>query len=94
LQNIIERIIILSKAEEIKLSDLPARIKQYYKSIEAVVNSPEQYNLGFPLKDIMALIEKEIIHNTLKNSCNLKEAAKLLDIDLSTLVRKKRRYKL
>jgi transcriptional regulator with PAS, ATPase and Fis domain len=51
-------------------------------------------NNNKPLKEQVDEFEKEIIEKTLIVSKNMKEASISLGIDISTLVRKKQKYKI
>ncbi|EHO43004.1 sigma-54-dependent transcriptional regulator [Caldithrix abyssi] len=79
LENVIERALILCEGEYITKSDLPPNMVR------------EEYLSAVPdrLKDAVAAFEKEHILNILRRTGNNKEeAAKLLDISLSSLYRK------
>ncbi|WP_456439942.1 sigma-54 interaction domain-containing protein, partial [Caldithrix abyssi] len=79
LENVIERALILCEGEYITKRDLPPNMVR------------EEYLSAVPdrLKDAVAAFEKEHILNILRRTGNNKEeAAKLLDISLSSLYRK------
>ncbi len=79
LENVIERALILCEGEYITKQDLPPNM------------IGEEFDEGMPdrLKDAVAAFEKRHIINVLKRTNNDKEeAAKILDISLSSLYRK------
>lgn len=80
LENTLERAVLLSKNTRIDVKDLPEEMYQSTLS-EVDMKTLEQ-------------IEKEHIRNVLQNATDLQKAAKILDIDASTLWRKRKRYNL
>ncbi len=89
LKNLMERLCIFSSGE-ITLEDLPEYITG---------KKPQKVALSFgirPLKEVRELAEKETIKQALEKygSKNLKEIAKLLEVDLSSLYRKIKQYNL
>lgn len=83
LENLIERIFIMTDETTIKVKDLPAYIVNK--------NSSQEANT---LKEKMELIEREIIEDMLKQTKSLREAARKLGVDPSTLTRKCQRYEI
>jgi transcriptional regulator with PAS, ATPase and Fis domain len=80
LDNVIEHTMILAEGEHIKLKDLPAAI------VASAQTSPA---FKFNLKDAVRSFEKQHILRVLEQAGqDRKEAAKLLDISLSSLYRK------
>jgi DNA-binding NtrC family response regulator len=78
LRNVIERSVVLSNADEIGLSELPAKIK-----------SQDGIKGAGTLKDKLEHCEGRIIKETLEyNDWNKEKTAKELDVDLATLYRK------
>lgn len=87
LKNIVERVFIMSHQDHITVQDLP-------KSIHAV-KGDKGLAVGeqiMPLKEAVALIEKELIKKAFEKHGNVRSAAKALGIDASTFVRKRRKY--
>ena len=79
LENVIERALILCEGDHITIKDLPANLARQ----QAAGPMPDK------LKEAAAVFEKEHIINILERMNNNKEeAAKLLDISLSSLYRK------
>lgn len=93
LENIIERLVILAQAEEIVPSDLPDKIVMSKGSSDGKVS--ELPTTGFVLNDVVADYEKKLIVQAL-NQTNWvnNQAAKLLNINRTTLIEKMKRYKL
>ena len=80
LDNVIEHTMILAEGERIKLSDLPASV---------VASSEGHPAFTFNLRDALGQFEKQHIMRVLEQTNqDRKEAAKLLDISLSSLYRK------
>ena len=80
LDNVIEHTMILAESERIMLKDLPAAI---------VASSQQNPAFTFNLKDALRQFEKQHILRALEQAGqDRKEAAKLLDISLSSLYRK------
>jgi transcriptional regulator with PAS, ATPase and Fis domain len=89
LKNLMERLCIFSSGK-ITVSDLPSYITG---------EKPQKTALTFgirPLKEVRELAEKEVIKQALEKygNKNLKEVAKILDVDLSSLYRKIKQYNL
>jgi len=80
LDNVIEHTMILAEGERITLKDLPAAIVASSQTVPAIT---------FNLKDAVRRFEKQHILRALEEAGqDRKEAAKLLDISLSSLYRK------
>ena len=80
LDNVIEHTMILAEGERIRLKDLPASI---------VASSQTRAAFTFNLKDALRQFEKKHILRALEQAGqDRKEAARLLDISLSSLYRK------
>ena len=80
LDNVIEHTMILAEGERITMKDLPAAV---------VASGAGQPVFTLKLNDAMGQFEKQHIARVLKQTNqDRKEAAKLLDISLSSLYRK------
>jgi transcriptional regulator with PAS, ATPase and Fis domain len=80
LDNVIEHTMILAEGDRIARSDLPASV---------IAGSEGQATFTFNLRDAMSQFEKQHIMRVLEQTNqDRKEAAKLLDISLSSLYRK------
>jgi DNA-binding NtrC family response regulator len=92
-RNAIERVVVTSADEVITLHDLPGEIRKTYRlSPPSLAGLPaSSYPIG-PLKDALDTVERELIRKALEASPNLAEAARILQIDLSTLTRKNKKY--
>ena len=88
LKNIIERVIIMSSGDKILRSDLP--IKEVWDSD---VSGSNMWNENLTLKEAVENLEESIIESSLEKHGNVRDAAKELGINASTLVRKRKRYK-
>jgi PAS domain S-box-containing protein len=90
LQNIVERMVVLTREEEISLENIPTQIKplvekerQFYVDVADVI----------PLKDALFLVEKKLIIKALQKFGTTRRAAEALGVDQSTVVRKFQRIR-
>jgi len=90
LQNVMERMMILSKTDTIEVSDLPRYLRRSSDTRQATGEPPVDLYLGFSLDDSVHQFENQLILQALKKSRNNKtQAAHLLGLTRSTF-----RYKL
>ncbi|MEJ5172870.1 MAG: sigma-54 dependent transcriptional regulator [Hydrogenothermaceae bacterium] len=91
LKNLMERLVILHSEDVITIKDLPSYM---YQNVS--VSKEEVLPITIkPLKDVRDEAEKLVIKKALEvMGNNLKEVAKALDIDLSSLYRKLKQYQL
>lgn len=90
LKGIIERLYHMSDNSTITEELLPSHIKRSdYLSFESNLPTDKYNNL--PLKEAVLTFEKSIIEKAIKSNRTLKECAEQLEIDISTLIRKKKR---
>lgn len=90
LRNIIERLVLMTDEASINNELFREQLMLNDSYDEGTKFSSEKKSL----KDKLDEYEKVIIETTLVSSKNMKEAAAKLGIDLSTLVRKKQKYKM
>jgi DNA-binding NtrC family response regulator len=85
--------VVTSADDVITRHDLPVEIRKAYRlDTPASAGVPaSSYPVG-PLKEALDATERELIRKALESSPTLAEAARVLQIDLSTLTRKNRRY--
>lgn len=83
LQNVIERLVVTSRHEHIRLEDLPANIRYFSQQHLAAGQGT--------LKQIMENVERQIIEDALRKHKNTRKAAMALGIDQSNVVRKAKR---
>lgn len=86
LKNIVERVIVMSGSDKIFESDLP--MKNSINGIEKNINGMDICNL----KEAVGKVEAKLISQAFENAGNVRDAAKILGIDASTFVRKRKRY--
>lgn len=86
LKNVIERIYHLSETEKISIDTLPQSIRSPRVKEK---NIPLIEEPSTSLKDAIHLFERKYIQEKLHESSTLKECAEKLNIDISTLVRKR-----
>ena len=88
LENLIERLVILSSDGEIGLEDLPPSVRSP-KSAPSQPTMPELPPEGISLKDVVDGFESRVITQALeKTQWNKNRAAKLLGVNRTTLVEK------
>ncbi|SKC49573.1 sigma 54-interacting transcriptional regulator [Maledivibacter halophilus] len=91
LKNIVERLVVISSGELIEIKDLPESLKINKLN---KVGKDYRFNCKSKLKEVIEDVEKEFLKETLKNYKSLREAAKVLGVDHSTLSRKIKKYRL
>ena len=84
LANLIERLVVVSKNDQIQITDLPNAIT----SFAAETISYPLLSEDIPLKDALERYEISIIERTLKKYGSQREAAKALKVDQGTISRK------
>lgn len=91
LKNLMERIVILQGEDVVKLSDLPPYMYQ-----DTAISKEDTMPITIkPLKEVREEAERLVIKKALDIfGNNLREVAKVLDIDLSSLYRKLKQYQL
>ncbi len=87
--NVLERIVITSRQEVIAFEDLPGNFQRQAASSAALARGP----VVLPLKDVLDMVEKDVIEQALRTARSLRQAARALGIDPSTLLRKAEKYK-
>lgn len=88
LRNIIERMVVMSEKDIISKSDLPNSVLAWNES-QNIINENEIV----PLKQALNKVEKHLLEISFDKYGNVRDAAKALEIDPSTFVRKRQKYK-
>lgn len=86
LKNIVERVIVMSGSDKIFESDLPMKNS---------ANCSEKNNTVMDicnLKEAVGKVEAKLISQAFEHAGNVRDAAKILGIDASTFVRKRKKY--
>ncbi len=86
LENTLEQLAVMTPGSTITLGDLPPNLRNES-------NSDIDRWRGYTLKDAVQEFENRIIEQTVASKPNLVSAAEALGIDVSTLTRKRRRYR-
>jgi PAS domain S-box-containing protein len=90
LQNIVERMVVLTREDEIRLENIPPQIKN-------LVEAERQFHVDvsdvIPLKDALFQVEKKLIIKALQKYGTTRRAAEALGVDQSTVVRKFQRIR-
>lgn len=92
LNNVLENMMIMTDSDVIEENCIPAYITQAVKK-PLYIETPDYFD-SYDLSEIITVVEREVIRKALAEFGSLRNAAQHLKIDLSTLVRKKRKYKL
>ena len=85
LENLLERLVVLTAGDTITRGDLAHAFKH-------LTNSGAELWRGQPLKETVAEFEYQVIQEAIEASPNLAAAAAALGVDVSTLTRKRQRY--
>ena len=89
LENLIERLIVMSEGERITVQDLPPQLQHFSMTgIESRVGMVET----LPLKQAVEQFEMRLLSEALEQHKSFRKAAKYLEVDHSTLVRKAQKY--
>ena len=91
LENLIEMLVVLKDDSEIVLDDLPLKIRQFKKEAQSIgsIQIPDD---GIDFNELVNQFEKDILLNALQKSSGVKNrAAKLLNLNRTTLVEKLKR---
>lgn len=98
LENVVERMVILSMDEELTVEDLPERLLEGgggTSSSGSAVSLGEIPGEGFVLSAVVAEFEKKLILQALAQTGWVKNrAAKLLNVNRTTLIEKLKRYEI
>ena len=95
LENMVERMVILASGDTISMEDVPERLLEGGGGQEAQGEFEEIPPQGFVLSEVMADYEKRIIIRALNQTNWVKNrAAKLLNVNRTTLIEKMKRFKL
>ncbi len=92
LSNVLENMMIMTDGSIVDEQSIPAHIFQAVKK-PLYIDTPDYFD-SYNLNEIMPVVEREVIRKAIAEFGSLRNVAAHLGIDLSTLVRKKRRYKL
>ncbi len=88
LQNLIERLVVTADEDALSVKHLPSSITKGSGLGSPAFRLPGSLNL----KDVREAAEREVIQEAMARAGNTRQAAKLLGVDHSTVVRKARRY--
>lgn len=91
LRNVVEHMMIMCEKDVMDEKCIPAYISNAATGLLGA-NVPARIG-SYNLKDIVAEVEKEVIKKAIVEFGSMRSAARHLGMDLSTLVRKKRRHK-
>lgn len=91
LKNSIERLVILTPGDYIHVNDIKNEVKTEYSEGISLKNELRSRKRIGPLKKTVLKFEKEVIDMALEMHGNLADAAKDLEVDISTLTRKRKK---
>ncbi len=89
LENTLERLAVLNQSGLIKLEDLPEQTRH---SFDTPGPGVPQGRGTVPLKTALAAAERQLLARAMQSKDNLAQIAESLDIDVSTLLRKCKKY--
>jgi len=90
LQNLIEMLVVMKEGGFIDVEDLPPKIRNCRKERVTIVDLPEG---GLNFNDMVSQFEKDMLLRALEKSGGVKNrAAKLLQLNRTTLIEKLKRY--
>lgn len=92
LSNVLENMMIMTDGGVIEEPSIPSNISQAVKK-PLFIDTPDYFD-SYNLSEIIPVVEKEVIRKAIEEFGPLRSVARHLGVDLSTLVRKKRKYKL
>jgi transcriptional regulator with PAS, ATPase and Fis domain len=92
LNNVIENMMVMSEGDALDERNIPQFIAKSVRK-PLYIDTPDYFD-SFDLAEIIAVVEREVIRKALAEFGALRNVSQHLGIDLSTLVRKKRKYKL
>lgn len=87
LKNIVERVIVMSPEDIITKDDLPKQIQSAVEEKSFMLSDEI-----LTLKDAVTKVEVQLLNKAYEKYGNVRAAAKALDIDPATFVRKRKRY--
>lgn len=90
LQNIVERMVVLSREEVVGLENLPLQIKPLLESEQHFFGDAAKANF---LKEALFALEKKLVLTALQRYGTTRRAAEALGVDQSTVVRKFQRIR-
>jgi transcriptional regulator with PAS, ATPase and Fis domain len=88
LQNLIERLVVTADEDALSVKHLPSSITKGNGPGSPAFRLPGSLNL----KDAREALEREVIREAVARAGNTRQAAKMLGVDHSTVVRKAQRY--
>ncbi len=91
LENLVERLVVTSSTEKIGLQHLPSYVFNNNKAPNDQ-DRPVTVHRIMPLKDAVEYLEKAMLEKTFSITDSYYKAAKILEVDASTISRKARKY--
>ncbi len=93
LQNIMEMLVVIKGEGYIEIEDLPEKVRSHSMKTDNSMNSIEITEEGLNLNYLLSKIERDLLKKALEKSGGIKnKAAKLLNLNRTTLVEKLKRY--
>jgi len=92
LENLIERLIVTTSTEEIDIQHLPVYFMQSDPGGAGNSHQPISVNSIIPLKKAVESLERQLLEKTFSVTSSCYKAARLLEVDASTISRKATRY--
>ncbi len=92
LENLIERLVVIASTEEIDIQHLPVYFIQSDGGGTGSHHQPISVNSIIPLKKAVESLERQLLEKTFSVTSSCYKAARLLEVDASTVSRKATRY--
>lgn len=83
LENIIERVLILSPGGDIRPEDLPPEVREFQAPVSSL-----DWTQGFNLRQWLRTVEMELIHEAMRRFGTQRKAAEYLGVSQSTIARR------
>lgn len=95
LQNLVERLVVMKGSGNIRLKDLPDKIRLNSGRTGEIISNIEISDNGLGLTETIGQFEKDLLQKALQKAGGVKSrAAKLLNLNRTTFVEKLKRYKI
>lgn len=92
LENLIERLVVTTSTEEIDIQHLPPYFMESDSGTGDNKQQPVSVNSIIPLKKAVESLERQLLEKTFSITSSCYKAARLLEVDASTVSRKASRY--
>jgi PAS domain S-box-containing protein len=92
LENVIERMLVMTEDEELRMSHLPTYISHYRVTLEGTDSLLSHMPLHMPLNKVLELVEAQRLRQAMKIHKSTRKVASLLKISQSAVIRKMKKH--